>query len=126
MSQILDKLKDVVAYYSTVRQVGHTTMMVEGVIEHLLDSKHDKPVIMIGTGQQGRLFREFCPKADQVSWSGNLNGLRGRRQPLAWDNCAIMMMASEAAQEIEKLQEEVTRLKRTIMNVMDGETERKT
>jgi hypothetical protein len=110
-------LRNIVAYYSTVRQVGNTTMMVEGVNKHLLGFKCDKPVVMIGNGQQGRLFRELCPGADQVSWSGNLEGLRGRRQPLAWDNCAILMMADEAAQEIEKLQEEVDQLNDRIRKV---------
>ena len=101
MMKIKEKLKAIRDYYDMTRQVGHTSLMKEGVVNS------DKKLVLVHK-QLDHLFG--CDKKDQVSWH-NLDKLIGQNKPLVIDNGIMWLMLNEALEEIEKLEEDSRKLK---------------
>lgn len=119
MSNILNKLKELVNYYNVNRGVGHTTRMLNGVYNDSNLSGDNKPyqskptyVLTHSSNFAAELnanilyYRGF--RSNNVNAVSYTNGnydkvLRGIRVPLLIDNCLLHQLFQEAANEIEYL-----------------------
>ena len=123
MSNILNKLKELVNYYQVNRQVGHTTRMLMGATNcrYNTDNNDTKPAIILTHNQQfasdlnnkiGYYSGLKHPTVTAVPFTGNYDRvLKGHHSPLLIDNCLLQMLFNEAATEIEELSVDANRYK---------------
>jgi hypothetical protein len=95
-------LEEIYFYYMSHRQIGHTTVMMEG-------AKNSECLILVNDLQQGRELN--IPEKRIVSL-GSLMRLRGKRQPLVIDHYAIQSIVGLSLKRINALEEENAKLKK--------------
>jgi len=98
MSKIKKQLTELAGYLSTVRQVGHTYTMLHGA------AKSERVAIVVHNYRMGEIIKKDAPNADMVSLN-NMDALRGRNHPLAFDNAALYQLFSDAVKEITRLED---------------------
>jgi hypothetical protein len=100
------KLKELLQYYLTTRQVGHTTTMLNGI-------KDDKVLIMSLTSKDAKVICQRNDKALPISYDAfdYTFSLRGRRMPLLIDNSAMIVLLEDALREISRLEGRIEYLK---------------
>lgn len=103
MNRPYEAAVELVHYFGTVRQVGHTTRMLEGVNANTIIVTHDQA---------------FADMLDQktdatcVSLSSLPSGkLRGCNKPLVLDNAATMVLLSDLISVIAGLKDEIKDLR---------------
>ena len=93
MTEIEAILEELLHYYNTNRQVGHTRLMFEGV------DNVANPMVITASAEQATMFASRKlhdhPGAMVVSLH-DLSALRARQMPLALDNYAIWEIAKMA------------------------------
>lgn len=95
--------EELVNYFSTVRQVGHTTRMIEGVNTNTIIVAHDM-------NWANNLAEKTDAKCFSLSSVANGN-LRGYKIPLVLDNCATLVLLNDLLSEIERLEGQVAKHK---------------
>lgn len=103
---LLDRLEILLSYYKENRQVGHTTLMREGV------SHYDKEKLVL-THSLAHSNDLGCKDDEIISWN-SIDKLRGHKKPIAIDNATMFLMLSEAISEIEKINKENEELRKEI------------
>lgn len=119
MSTILNKLKELVTYYTVNRNVGHTTRMLMGATTAKYDDGNydvHSPAYILTHDQnmadyiQSKLnyYMGFRKNIKAIPFtSNNYNSiLRGHRKPILIDNALLQQLLQESAQEIEYLEQE--------------------
>lgn len=95
MENIVDILSDYITYYNAVRQVGHTSITLIGA------KSNPDSIVLVNTPSMAQYFEErgvrtlSCMRTEQ---------LRGRYQPILFDNHALLGVFSTAHSELTKLQ----------------------
>ena len=128
MSEILNKLKELVNYYKVNRQVGHTFRMLNGVLSNVKyttpnnnghETRSGKVVILTHNHDMNRNIKEIVnelstDEQEVIYISLNSNNydkvLRRHHAPLLIDNCLLQQLFQEAATEIETLNGHCQRL----------------
>jgi hypothetical protein len=109
--KIKEKLEILENYYSATRQVGHTTLLKEG----LKNYSRDKFVLSYKKEYGIELG---CNPKDVISWySLNATSLAGFNRPLAIDNAVMHMMLRdilEEMNELEKFKQKYLQIKKII------------
>lgn len=98
--------EELVCYFNTARQVGHTTRMLEGVDANSIVVAHDT-----------RFADTLSRKTDAIciSLSSIPNGkLRGYSHPLVLDNAATLVLLNDLLVEMKNLREENAKHRMTI------------
>jgi hypothetical protein len=99
------KLKEIIHYYSSTRQVGHTTGMLEGA------NYVDNPLILVHSTEMGdHIKRRMGAKNVSFVSLNSKSFLRGLKKPLFIDNCAAWVLFKEALHEIQTLEEKIKKL----------------
>jgi hypothetical protein len=101
----IEKLNELLAYYYATRQCGHTMLMKEGT-EH-----YDREILVLARDMSAGDNLNLNSK-QIVSWSSNLDKLRGQNKPLAIDNGTMMIILRETLLEFELLEDENETLKK--------------
>lgn len=86
-------LEELVVYYTATRQVGHTTVMQDGI--------NEKTIIIVHNVEAGRRFYGGCLKTTSLNQIAN-NSLRSYKNPIAFDNYALHVLFNEALERINK------------------------
>jgi hypothetical protein len=94
--KIREKLEALRNYFEVTRRVGHTTLLKEGTNNY----NKDKLVLAYKKEDYGNLN---CKPSEIISWR-NLDGLNGRKKPLAIDNGVMWLMLKEAVEYIDELE----------------------
>ena len=115
---ILDKLREIVAYYEATRQVGHTTLMKMGI-----ENQPDSVLLAHNMDSGNRIVDRIKPKPKVVSLN-SLHNLRGMKKPMAIDNGALQFILAEAADEIHELQIENAKLTVRLRTLQCAEIDR--
>ena len=93
---ILEKLKEIVTYYNSTRQTGHTTTMLIGGVY-----AGEKCLIVTHSDMMGiELQRMTEQKLNTISINSP-TFLRGYNKPLLFDNEALIVLFKKAIDEIE-------------------------
>jgi len=100
--KIEKKLEKLLHYYLETRQVGHTTLMKEGI------NHYDKDFFVLTMNMQHGDAIELNPK-NIISWE-NLDKLQGHNRPLTIDNGTMIELLIDAMMRIEALEEENKKL----------------
>lgn len=83
-------IQTVWAYYLASRQVGHTELMLHGILNYEGDA-----AIVVGAEAERDRFKHLLNHDDRIVVPYNrLDQLVGRSMPLAWDNHAIIRIFS--------------------------------
>jgi hypothetical protein len=102
--KIEKKLIELITYYGTTRQAGHTTLLKEG-------TKHyDRPFFVLTHNMNHGRELGLDPK-DVISYQ-DPEKLRGYSRPLVIDNGVMHELLSDALMRIEALKEENKKLKK--------------
>ena len=108
-NDIKNILAGVVHYYNTTRRVGHTTVMLAGVIgspPSAIVIQNLSQKTFISNSPQLNKSQKFIVLDQLVSsFPPSLN------LPLAWDNLAIQTLCSNSLRKILELEDEIARLK---------------
>jgi len=119
MSTILNKLKELAAYFNVNRRVGHTTRMLNGAFS-ISKNGYDATCIVLTHSS------DFSNYLNKGTINGNLDKsytaipftsrnydrvLRGHRSPLLIDNALLQSLFSEAVDELQILSTDVNRYK---------------
>jgi len=100
--KIQKKLEELLQYYMSTRNIGHTTLLKEG-------SKHyNKEFFVLSLHIKDCGYLELKPQ--QVISLENLDKLRGHDKPLIIDNGAMIELLGDALMKIEGLKEENKKL----------------
>jgi hypothetical protein len=91
------KLESLYQYYFSIRGVGHTYTMLNGVV-----SNPKAKVVTVNIAHAKALGL----KGEQVITLDNLDRLRGNNCPLVFDNYTLMCLLGEALGEINRLEDE--------------------
>jgi hypothetical protein len=95
---IKKKLSELLTYYGSTRNTGHTTLLKEG-------TKHyDRPFFVLVHNANYGTELGIDPK-DTVSYQ-NLDKLRGHKRPIVFDNGVMRELLSDALMRIESLEAE--------------------
>lgn len=126
MSRISKQLGAFSDYFALVRQIGHTTAMMEGVkrIDAIVVT-HDQnmsqrlsdPNFLKTTPQGNQVVlrqRERGSKIRTMGMFDDVNKLNGMNSPLVFDNAALFSLFSQASVEMNRLEAENEKLKRKI------------
>lgn len=100
--KILNKLEELLAYYETTRQAGHTTLMRTGT-----DAYDRKKLVLAHNADHGANLG-FKPD-EVISWQ-NLSKLKGHNKPLAIDNGALYGILRDTINEMIKMEDETKNL----------------
>jgi hypothetical protein len=124
MSEILNKLKELVNYYNVNRGVGHTTRMLMGATNtkyaagEVIHDTHTAIILTHNSESAGVLntkldyFNGFRKNIKAIPFSSNYDTvLRGHHYPILLDNCLLQQLFQEAATEIETLSTDANRYK---------------
>lgn len=112
--RIKEKLKGLLIYYGTGRQVGHTTLMMEGT-----DHYQKEKLVLVHNKNYGDELG--FKNGEIVSWK-NLDRLCGHRKPMVIDNAALIEILSDTLDEIERLEKEISKLseqRRKIIEILN-------
>lgn len=126
MSKLSNQLGAFSDYLATVRQVGHTTTMMEGV-------KNIDAIVVTHNENMGKTisdpnFQKVTPYGDPfilkkrthgskiktITIQSDLNKLRGMQLPMVFDNAALYVLFSQASVALDKLEMENITLSRDI------------
>lgn len=107
---ITNKLKELLYYYQTSRQVGHTTVALEHV---------DDAIVLCNDRQHAKtLMRDFGTKKTKfIALTEADYCFRGHRKPLVIDNYTMMTLLTEALREIHDLEVENLKFKYKIEKI---------
>jgi hypothetical protein len=105
--KIKETLQWILRYYDATRGVGHTRLMLEGkaylnngvMITHT--KEYGEKIIKSSIGH-GRI---------KIESLNSLNNLLGKREAIAFDNCALYILFTNVLGEINNLEEDNERLK---------------
>jgi hypothetical protein len=104
--KIKNILQILVTYYTTTRQVGHTTLMTKGILSSnqciVITNKEDMFNYM-------KKNWNFSNGAVSITLN-NLENLRGTALPLTFDNAALQTIFDKSLIEIQKLEQEKKKL----------------
>ena len=120
-TKILNQLQGFANYFGVVRQVGHTTAMLEG-------AKNISSIIITHNNEAAKRISENISKNNKyhlvkrpagekiiaISITDDLNKLRGMDMPIVFDNAALYTLFSDAAAEMDRLVIENHRLSKKI------------
>lgn len=96
--KIKQKLETLLHYYISTRQVGHTTLLKEGIENY----KKDK--LILSFNKVDHTFLNVKP-SEIISWKGiQSHSLNGYNKPLAIDNGAMYILLEETLAEIDRLE----------------------
>lgn len=95
--------EELVNYFSVVRQVGHTTRMIEGVDSNSIIVAH-------GMNWANQLVSKTGARCFTLSSVAN-GDLRGYNNPLVLDNAATLILLSDLLSDIKRLENEVVKYK---------------
>jgi chemotaxis protein CheY-P-specific phosphatase CheC len=105
---IKEKLKQLAHYYDVTRQVGHTTLMLEG-------AKNTKDCIVVTHNQvMGESVQQMANQKVKTVSLSSPNLLRGFKKPIVFDNCALYVLFLESVREMDRLEEENKKLKKKL------------
>lgn len=114
-SNIEGILCSILNYLEANRQVGHTTMMLEGA------TNHPNGIVLTHTNEMARELGKKYPDNVFVSMrSITSGGLCGRHSPLAVDNATLHLILGEALGEIQTQRGRVKELKRLVREAADA------
>ncbi|NDB83309.1 MAG: hypothetical protein EB127_11365 [Alphaproteobacteria bacterium] len=92
-------LKELVTYYECTRQVGHTTAVIEGV------RYKPKTIVVTNYKEMSNHYRKVCSDEINTIILQNIgSSLRGRNEPIVFDNAALYVIFSEALKIIESIE----------------------
>ena len=94
-NSIKEKLRGLIDYFCSTRQVGHTHALLLG------DSENN--IILAANEQHAQTLKILGFKSEVISIN-NLYRLRGARKPLVLDNHTLLTLMSEALNEINALE----------------------
>lgn len=112
--KVKEKLRSLLTYYETSRQIGHTTLMKIGTNNY----EKEKLVLSYNMSHGDNLGFK---RNEIVSWQ-NLERLCGHRKPMVIDNWTLSVILSDTLKEIEKLEEENRKLleqKRNVLKILN-------
>ena len=118
-----DRLRHLLDYYSSSRGVGHTLVLEEGIREytHIQIPTGRAPCLLIGgtqTSAENIGGRSGVKRKDCVGWQDiGTRMLRGRGQPVALDNYAVMLILEDALLAIKELEFIIQSLKNQPHNI---------
>ncbi len=96
---IKEKLLYLVRYYNSARHCGHTNSILFGM-------KRNPKAMMLTIDAQGmKQLKHRIPEMDVVTLD-DLDKLNGLRRPLTIDNHALVLLLSEALEEMNRLEQE--------------------
>ena len=101
--KIEDGLKEIIDYYRTTRQIGHTTLMKVGTN----DFNRDKLVLVLGRDHGDSMGI----KRSEMVTLDNLQKLRGSNAPLVIDNGVLIEIFDQTYLKVDSLKEETKRHK---------------
>ena len=101
--KIKDTLQSIAFYFTSLRQVGHTTAMIRGA------QNVDSVIVLARTSHHAALLQKRLPNAI-VKSVGSINALRGMNKPLVIDNDAMLEICNAALAEIGRLERHVEEL----------------
>ena len=99
--KIKETLNDLLHYYESTRQVGHTAAMIEGV------ANSPQTMVLVGNFAQGKCLMPKVSEKQVVPIGSISTALCDRRAPLVIDNAAMWLILHEAKKEIERLEAQV-------------------
>lgn len=110
----LEKLRTILDYYNLTRQVGHTTGMLEGA------NYTDGALILTHNMVMAEELKKNLGSPSSVTLQSihSDSMLRGMKKPLFVDNAAWQVLLSEAFNEIAQINNENTRLKKAIADLI--------
>lgn len=105
-TQAQQTAEELVQYFSTVRQVGHTSIMLTGVTDDSVIITHNKQwADNLGSKTDATCIPLYCIP----------NGrLRGTSKPLVLDNAATLVLLNDLLADIAHLKEENAKHRMTI------------
>ena len=107
MSDIAEKLRFLMEYFYKTRGVGHTKAMLEGA------NSYPCIVVVRNEHEKSRVLSEFVNPRDVVTVHG-LERLMGRRDPLLFDNSALIELFSAAAASLDAGWAEIEHLRKRL------------
>lgn len=97
--KIKEKLTELANYYSINRQVGHTSIMLNGT------NSCENSAIVVHNHDFGTHLKKQCNKTTQIISVNSLDKqLRGLSKPLVIDNATLFSLFSEASEKISELE----------------------
>ena len=99
---IKSKLEDVVRLYSGLRQVGHTTAVLEG-------AKNTNAIVITHDSGMKEYIGGLTGGKTECRSINNLGSLIGIRSPIVFDNAAILELAMASLHRINQLESELSR-----------------
>ena len=102
---IKQQLESVVTFYSTTRQAGHTTAVLNG-------AKSTDAIVIVHNRDMGEYVNLMSDKKIRTETLQSMGQrLRGTNRPVVFDNAAIYELADESLKMIEQLESENRKLK---------------
>lgn len=111
-TQAEKNLKSVVELYSSMRQAGHTTAVVEG-------AKSCGAVVVVHSERMRGYVEDMSDEYVATMSLNSLYKLRGVSKSVVFDNEAVLMLAQDALEEIDRLKGVISRLKKNIQFQID-------
>lgn len=97
-SKIKNKLGIILNHFVSTRQVGHTTVMKEGV------NAHPESLVLVHSSDNAKALKL---DTSQIVSLNTLERLRGSKKPLVIDNAAMYSLLSETLHYISSLEEHI-------------------
>lgn len=95
---IKNVLTEIIVYYAKNRQRGHSTVTLNGV-------KNTNGKVIVA--DKSEMLQGFYPMSQCILLGMIPEGLRGRQDPLVFDNHALTIVLNEALNEITRLEKEL-------------------
>lgn len=104
------KIEELLHYYNTTRQVGHTTTLLENV---------GNALVLCGDYTTCKLFeKQYGDKNTKFVSYGSLDyNLRGMNKPLVIDNYAMMNLLRDSLQALNYLEYENNKLRNKLSDI---------
>lgn len=113
METIAEKnLKSVINLYTHLRQVGHTTAVIEG-------AKSCGGVIVVHNERMRRHIEDMSDEYIATTTIDSLDKLHGVSKAVTFDNAAIMVLAQDSLDEIDRLNRVIFKLQQNIQFQLD-------
>lgn len=123
MSFIKNTLRNILSYYNSARQVGHTTMALTGAanFKNAIVVTHNHSMIDCIRKMVNPLF---SPTLAFTTLSNFENGsVLGRSNAIVFDNAAVYTLCADALKEIERLENSNELIKTLQQDLRDKERE---
>ena len=127
MSNIFQKLKELVVYYDVTRQIGHTTQMLNGaykIVSGGFTTFQNKCLVLTYNQDMADYLNnglkvpyEKAYEAVPFTDTNCQYVLRGKKYPILFDNALLHILFKESANRMEELSIENLKLKSDITNL---------